>query len=89
VFQAFERYPDRDWAAEFAAAPAYARYMRRPQEEPAQPSGKQRQPLAVPSQPWRGAFRQMTTLTRRYVRVIASERGYLAFMGRCRSSSAC
>ena len=30
VFQAFERYPDRDWAAEFAASPAYARYMTGP-----------------------------------------------------------
>lgn len=81
VFQAFERYPDRDWAAEFAAAPVYARYVRGPREEPAQPSEEQRQPLAVPPQRWRGAFRQLTTLTRRYVRVIASERGYLTFMG--------
>jgi ABC transport system ATP-binding/permease protein len=80
VFQAFERYPDRDWTAEFVASPAYARYART-QEKPAQPPGEQRQPLAVPSPPWRGAVRQMTALTRRYVRVIASERGYLAFMG--------
>ena len=28
----------------------------------------------------RGAFRQMATLTRRYVRVIAADRGYLTFM---------
>jgi ABC-type multidrug transport system ATPase subunit len=27
VFQAFERYPDRDWAAEFAASSAFAQYM--------------------------------------------------------------
>ena len=27
VFQAFERYPDRDWAAEYAASPAYAQYV--------------------------------------------------------------
>ena len=82
VFQAFERYPDRDWAAEFAASPAYARYVRGPQEKPVQPPEKQRLPLAVPPPPpWRGAVRQMTTLTGRYVRVIASERGYLAFMG--------
>ena len=27
VFQAFERYPDRDWAGEFAASPTYARYV--------------------------------------------------------------
>jgi len=79
VFQAFERYPDRDWAAEFAASPAYAQYvLGRPKPPPA-PSG-QEQPAAPPPQP-RGGFRQMTTLTRRYVRVIASDRGYLAFMG--------
>src|SRR2546430_9106160 len=27
VFQQFDRYPDRDWAAEFAASPAYANYV--------------------------------------------------------------
>ena len=81
AFQAFEHYPDRDWAAEFAAAPAYVRYVSGPQEKPAQPSEEQRQQLAIPPPPWRGAVRQMTTLTRRYVRVIASERGYLASMG--------
>ena len=27
VFQAFERYPDRDWAAEYSASPAYAQYV--------------------------------------------------------------
>ena len=36
-------------------------------------------PEAVPHR--RGALRQMGTLTRRYVRVIAADRGYLLFMG--------
>ena len=36
-------------------------------------------PDAVPQR--RGALRQMGTLTRRYVRVIAADRGYLLFMG--------
>ena len=38
VFQAFERYPDRDWAAEYAASPAYAQYVlgQRPQPPQAQ-----------------------------------------------------
>ena len=35
---------------------------------------------AAPPPQRRGAFRQMTTLTRRYVRVIAADRGYLTFM---------
>ena len=36
VFQAFEAYPDRDWAGEFAASPAYAQYvLGRPRPAPA------------------------------------------------------
>jgi ABC transport system ATP-binding/permease protein len=80
VFQAFEAYPDRDWAAEFAASPAYAQYVlgQRPKPPP-QVNGKGL-PAAPPPQR-RGAVRQMTTLTRRYVRVIAADRGYLLSMG--------
>jgi len=79
VFQAFERYPDRDWAAEYAASPAYAQYvLGRPQ--PQLPAGRPEVPGEAPPQP-RGGFRQLTTLTRRYVRVIAADRGYLLFMG--------
>ena len=78
VFQAFERYPDRDWAAEYAASPAYAQYvLGRP--KPQAPTGGPEVAAAQPPQP-RGGFRQMATLTRRYVRVIASDRGYLLSM---------
>ena len=79
VFQAFERYPDRDWAAEYAASSAYAQYVlgQRPQSSQVPNS----QELAANPPPQRrGAFSQMATLTRRYVRVIASDRGYLTFM---------
>jgi ABC transport system ATP-binding/permease protein len=80
VFQAFERYPDRDWAAEYAASQAHAQYVlgQRPKTAPV-PEGQDGTPDAVP-QP-RGALKQMGTLTRRYIRVIASDRGYLLFMG--------
>ncbi len=78
VFQAFEAYPDRDWAAQFAASPAYAQYvLGRPR--PVQAPNEAEPPAAPPPQR-RGGFRQMTTLTRRYVRVIAADRGYLLFM---------
>ncbi len=78
VFQAFEAYPDRDWASEFAGSPAHTQYvLGRPR--PAQAPGE-REIAALPPQQPRGAFRQMATLTRRYVRVIASDRGYLTFM---------
>jgi ABC-type multidrug transport system ATPase subunit len=79
VFQAFERYPDRDWAAEFAGSPAYAQYVAGQRQKPAvRPNDRQLPALPPPQQ--RGRFRQMTTLTRRYVRVIASDRGYLTSM---------
>jgi ABC transport system ATP-binding/permease protein len=78
VFQAFERYPDRDWAGEFRASPAYARYVAGQRLKPSPQPRIDRLPPTPPPQR-RGAFRQMTTLTRRYVRVIASDRGYLTF----------
>ncbi len=85
VFQAFERYPDRDWATEFAASPAYRQYVlgQRPKPPAARNSAPAVQaglPAAPPPQ-HRGSIRQLSTLTRRYMRVIASDRGYLLFMG--------
>jgi ABC transport system ATP-binding/permease protein len=79
VFQAFERYPDRDWAAEYAASPAYAQYVLGQRLRPPEVPNSQELAAAEPPQQ-RGAFRQMATLTRRYLRVIASDRGYLTFM---------
>ena len=79
VFQDFERYPDRDWAALFAASPAYAQYVLGQRPRPSQTPNAPELPATPPPQR-RGAFRQMVTLTRRYVRVIASDRGYLTFM---------
>ena len=79
VFQAFERYPDRDWAAEYAASPAYAQYVLGQRQQAPQVPDSQQLAAAPPPQR-RGAFRQLGTLTRRYVRVIASDRGYLTFM---------
>jgi ABC transport system ATP-binding/permease protein len=81
VFQAFERYPDRDWAGEFAASPMYQQYVadrQRPRQlpRPARPDEP-----AAPQEQRRGALQQLATLTRRYVRVIASDRGYLIFTG--------
>jgi ABC transport system ATP-binding/permease protein len=79
VFQAFERYPDRDWASEFAASPAYAQYVLGQRSQ--QPQAQEGQELAATPPPQRrGALSQLSTLTRRYVRVIASDRGYLTFM---------
>jgi ABC-type multidrug transport system ATPase subunit len=80
LFQAFDLYPDRDWAGEFASSLTYARYAaarRRP--APEQPD-EQQLALAPSAQRTRG-LRQYATLTRRYARVIAADRGYVLFMG--------
>ena len=79
VFQDFERYPDRDWAGEYAASPAHAQYVLGPRVLSAAAANGQPRP-ARPAPPRRGALRQVTTLTRRYARVISADRGYLAFM---------
>ncbi len=80
VFQAFDRYPDRDWAGEFAGSPVYEEYVTRPQSIPAVTGGPKA--AGTPATPVRrGRLRQVSTLCRRYARVIAADRGYLAFMG--------
>ncbi len=79
VFDAFERYPDRDWAGEFRASPAYARYVLGRRPTPPSASRERQPPEQAPRR--RGALRQLGTLTRRYLRVIAADRGYLLFMG--------
>jgi ABC transport system ATP-binding/permease protein len=80
VFQAFERYADRDWATEFARSPAHAKYVlgQRPKLSP-RPQVQNEATEAVPQR--RGALKQMGTLTRRYIRVISADRGYTLFMG--------
>jgi ABC transport system ATP-binding/permease protein len=78
LFQAFDLHPDRDWAGEFAASLLHARYaaaQRRPNT-----AQSDEEPLAAPTQHRRG-LRQYGTLTRRYARVIAADRGYVLFMG--------
>jgi ABC transport system ATP-binding/permease protein len=79
VFQAFEAQPDRDWAAEFAASAECAQYVTGPRTaRPADGRARQAVPPAPPPAR-RGRLRQLSTLSRRYLRVIAADRGYLAF----------
>jgi len=85
VFQSFDRYPDRDWAGEFAASPEHAQYVARPKvpgpRRPGPSGGPGAAGLPPPPQARRGKISQTATLTRRYLRVIGADRGYLAFMG--------
>ncbi|MBV9383789.1 MAG: ABC transporter permease, partial [Streptosporangiaceae bacterium] len=78
VFQAFEAQPDRDWAGEFAGSAECAQYVTGPRTgRPAGGNGRQAAPPAPPPAR-RGRLRQMSTLSRRYLRVIAADRGFLA-----------
>jgi ABC-type multidrug transport system ATPase subunit len=77
VFQAFDREPDRDWAAEFRLSAPYARYIEvRPRQGDA-PARRDR-PAAPP--PAQSRWAQLSTLCRRYFAVIASDRSYLVLL---------
>ena len=80
LFQAFDLYPDRDWAGDFASSLTYARYAAAQQRPDAALPDQPRSALAPAARPRRG-LRQYATLTRRYARVIAADRGYVLFMG--------
>ena len=79
VFQGFDADPGRDWASEFAASPLFARYVSVQYSKPVM-QANDLLPVAPPPQR-RGWVRQTVTLTRRYARVIAADRGYVLFMG--------
>jgi ABC-type multidrug transport system ATPase subunit/ABC-type multidrug transport system permease subunit len=82
VFRAFDGEPDRDWAGEFQRSKEFTRYVtnpmtpRPPQAQPPGQPGYDRQPAPVPPRR-RGRIRQLSTLARRYLRVIAADRFYL------------
>jgi hypothetical protein len=77
LFQAFERYPDRAWGQEFEHSTAKAQWAEVPAVEgSATPNSLQ--PGAPTAR--RSRLRQTMTLTRRYARVIAADRGYVLFL---------
>jgi len=81
VFQAFEAEPDRDWAAEFGRSRERARYVTGSavhRSAPADRRGRTTGPIPAPPRR-RGGLRQLSTLARRYLRVIGADRGYLMF----------
>jgi ABC transport system ATP-binding/permease protein len=77
VFQSFEAQPDRDWAGEFKRSPMYAQYISAAMAV-APPEARPRQ--AVPAPRRRNQLGQLSTLCRRYLAVIASDRVYLGFL---------
>ena len=82
VFQDFEAEPDRDWAADYHRSPYYARYTSGPLQALGTAGARPEEASAsrpVAARPPRPASRlaQLSTLVRRYVSVIASDRNYV------------
>jgi ABC transport system ATP-binding/permease protein len=75
VFQAFEAEPGRDWAGEFKRSPLYTQYITTGMNAVAPAAGPR--PIA-PAPRARNHLSQLSTLVRRYLAVIASDKGYLA-----------
>ena len=76
VFQAFDQEPDRDWAAEFKRSPLYAQYVTVGPVPRSAASSRKETPPPKP----RNRLAQLSTLCRRYLAVIASDRVYLAVL---------
>ena len=81
VFKEFSDQPQRDWMAEYKASSDYARFVTGPMTEraprPLPPDAPQREEPPPPRQ--RGRLSQLSTLSRRYARVMSVDRGYLMF----------
>jgi ABC-type multidrug transport system ATPase subunit len=78
VFQAFEAEPDRDWATHYRRSPYYQRYIASEMDAPAPVAGPPQAAVEAPKS--RNRLGQLSTLCRRYLAVIASDRGYLGFL---------
>ncbi|RMI29815.1 FHA domain-containing protein [Nocardia stercoris] len=79
VFQAFDREEDRDWAGEFRNSPRFEHYVAVGLTGDGGPA-EERTPAVPPPAP-QSKLSQLSTLCRRYLAVIASDRSYLALLG--------
>jgi ABC-type multidrug transport system ATPase subunit len=81
VFQDFEAQPDRDWAADYRRSAYHARYTSGPLQAldvaQAQPDASAARAVAAPPPRPASRLAQLSTLVRRYVSVIASDRNYV------------
>ncbi|MEV6098624.1 FHA domain-containing protein [Nocardia sp. NPDC051981] len=78
VFQAFDREEDRDWAGEFRNSPRFETYVAVGEPDDIGPA--EVHTPAPPPAP-QSKLSQLSTLCRRYLAVIASDRSYLALLG--------
>lgn len=79
VFQAFDSDEDRDWSGEFQASPRFEQYVAAGLTDGAGPAEVQSPPAPPP--PSQSKVSQLSTLCRRYLAVIASDRSYLVLLG--------
>ncbi|MFQ6395530.1 FHA domain-containing protein [Nocardia sp. KC 131] len=79
VFQAFDREEDRDWAGEFRGSPRFENYVDVGPIDDVGQAEVQRPPAPPPAP--QSKLSQLSTLCRRYLAVIASDRSYLALLG--------
>ncbi|MGW8768816.1 FHA domain-containing protein [Streptomyces sp. NPDC055815] len=79
VFSAFENYRDYDWAGRWKGSQHYQMYAADIDAVAAQPVQIAPQAMARPPKP-QGWGSQLWTLIRRYVSVIASDKGFMALM---------
>ncbi len=77
VFQAFEAEPGRDWAGEYRRSAYHARYVASEMDGQAAVT-RPAQTSAAPAA--RNRFAQLSTLCRRYLAVIASDKVFLAVL---------
>lgn len=78
VFQAFENYPDHDWAGRFRGSVHHQMYSADLEAVQSQDSSIEAHQTQPPKQQSWGS--QLSTLTRRYLSVIASDRGYVGLL---------
>ncbi|MFI6940641.1 FHA domain-containing protein [Streptomyces sp. NPDC050418] len=79
VFSAFENYRDYDWAGRWKGSQHYQMYAADIDAVAAQPVQMPPMQQINPPKP-QGWFSQLLTLVRRYVSVIASDKGFMALM---------
>src|ERR1022692_425961 len=79
VFQAFDAEPNRDWAGEYRNSGYHHRYVAAEMNGQAPAVGGPVQAAAAPPAT-RNRFAQLSTLCRRFMAVIASDRVFLAFL---------
>jgi hypothetical protein len=77
VFQAFDNEPGRDWAAEFRQSRWHAQYVAAAMDGRGPAPGQRQVPPPPRS---KNRFSQFSTLCRRYLAVIASDRVYLGLL---------